>query len=121
MAGGAVLDDPARMNGSPASRGGERRGVGHDRIVHQVRDRPAAVAVQPVREDAEHERLEVVLQEAADDVGVAELGPQQQARRLERARGEDHVVGRDLVLDELVVEVPHAARAAGRTRRAARR
>ena len=53
---------PPRMNGSPRiARRGERVGVGDDRVVLQVGDRAATVAVQPVREDAEHERLEVVL------------------------------------------------------------
>ena len=83
---------PPRNHGSPASRAAAmRRRVGDDRIVHQMGHRAAAVRVQPEREDAERERLEVVHEVAADDVGVADPRAQQQARRLERARAEDDV------------------------------
>ena len=56
------------------------------------------MAVQPERERADHERLEVVHEVAADEARrVAELGAQQQARRLERAAREHHVAGGHLV------------------------
>ena len=51
----AVLDDPAAEVRQPGvARRGRRGVVGDDRVVHEVRHRPAAVAVQPEREDAEH-------------------------------------------------------------------
>ena len=62
---------PPRRNGRPASRAAATRvGVRDDRVVHQVRDGATAVAVQPVREDAEHERLEVVLRKRPTTSGL---------------------------------------------------
>ena len=113
--GRAVLDDPAPDEREPRlARGGERSIVGHDRIVHEVGDGPAPVAVEPVREDAEHVGLEVVHQIATDDVRVAELGAQQESRGFERAGREHDVARRHFVRDEIVVEVPHPTRPAAR-------
>ena len=86
-AGAAVLDDAAAEVREARRRvaAAARRSSGTIGSSMQVGDRPAAVRVQPEREDAEHERLEVVHEVAADDVGVADPGAQQQARRLERA------------------------------------
>ena len=89
-------------------------------VVVQVRDRAAAVAVQAERERADHERLEVVHEVAADEVGrVGDLGAQQQPRRLPRAARDDHDARAHLVRVAVDVEVAHAARAACPTGRAA--
>ena len=108
-----MLDDPTAEVGEPrVTRGVRGLGVGDDRVVHEMGDGPTPVRVQPEREDAEHVRLEVVHEEAADDVGVADAGPQQQPRGLERASPEDHVPGRHLPRRAVGVEVSHAARLA---------
>jgi hypothetical protein len=112
MARRAVLDDAASDEGQPGlAGGGHRVGIRHDRVVHEVGDRPAAVTVQPVREHAEHVGLEVELEEPTDDVLVSELVPQQEAWRFERATGEDDVTGRHLVGFEQTVEIANTARA----------
>jgi len=65
--------------------------------------------VQPKREEAEHQRLEVEHQEAADDVGIADTATQQQSRRLERAARQDDETRADLALIERAVEIADAS------------
>ena len=106
----AVLDDAAADVGEArVARCGLCFVVGNDRVVHEVRDRAAAVRVEPEREDAEHVRLQVVHEEAPDDVGVADTRAQQQARRLERATGDDDVPGADLAGVAVGADRSHAA------------
>ena len=86
---------PPRIHGSPAAAGrGPLRVVADDEVVVGAVTAPAPLAVQPEREGADRERLEVVHEVAADEVGrVAEALAQQQPRRLEGAGGEHHVRG----------------------------
>ena len=95
-AAAAVLDD-ARPEVGEAVLLRERAHVVVDDhvVVVQVRHRAAAVPVQPERERADHERLEVVHEIAADEIGrVRDLRAQQQARRLPRAARDDDDVAR---------------------------
>ena len=75
-----------------------------------MRDVAALVRVQAEREVTEDDRLDVEHQVAADEVGrVADLAAQQQARRLERAAGDDDGTRADLVRLRVGVEVTHTA------------
>ena len=118
----AVLDDAGRGSRGARARSRSARHVVVDDhvVVVQVRDRPAAVAVQAERERADHVRLEVVHEVPADEPGrVRDLRAQQQPRRLPRAARDDHDPRAHLVRVAVDVEVAHAARGAAARRRAA--
>ena len=125
---------PPRIHGrSAAPRRGHRVRVGDHEVVVQVGHAASPFAVQREREDADRERLEVVHEVAADESGrVADVGPQQQPRRLERAGGEHDVCSPHLARDVAAGDVevadarwpavrPRRARSPSRTTRAAPR
>ncbi len=112
-AGAPVLDDAAAEVGEPRLVSGRARLViDAHRVVHEVGDRTTSMGMQLEGEQPEHQRLEVVHQEAADDVGVPDPRAKEQAWGLERAGAEDDVLGGHLVRRSLGVEVAHAARPA---------
>ena len=85
-----MLDDAAAQPGQPGRlrRGADRRGVDHE-VVVQVGDVAPSLAAGVLREDADRERLEVIGQEAPDEVAT-EAVAEQEARGLERPRRDDH-------------------------------
>ena len=95
QAGPAVLDEAAADPRQPGLLGrGARRVVDDHGVVVHMGHGPALVAVQALGEDPDDEGLEVD-HEVATHQGVVDPRQQQQARRLDRARGDDHMAGID--------------------------
>ena len=111
MATAAVLHNAGPEVGeSVRLRAGAALRVDDHVVVVQVRDRTAAVAVEPERERADHVRLEVVHEVAADEARrVRDLGSQQEARGLPRTARDHDDARAHLLRVPLGIEVAHAA------------
>ena len=95
QAGPAMLDEAAAdPRQSRFRRGGTRRVVDDHGVVVHVRHGPTLVAVHALGEDADDEGLEVHHEIPAHQ-GMVDPRQQQQARRLDRPRRDDHVPGVD--------------------------